>query len=424
MRLTKATVDRLELPPGKTELIVFDDALPGFGLRIRAGGKRTWVAQYRLGSKQRRVTLGTVNNFDADEARKHARDALARAQLGRDPQSEKAAARAPKPREMTLGEAIERYLPFAERKLKASTYSGIVLHLRKHWQALHAHELQNLERRHVAAELGRIATTSGLYGANRSRAALSALFAWAVGEGLTDSNPVVGTNKATEEVSRDRVLTTDELSLIWRHAGEGDYGAIVRLLILTGQRREEVGGILWSEIDPKAAMWRIASERTKNARPHEVPLSQPALDILGARARVDGRALVFGLRGPFSGWSKAKASLDARVSATLGQSPATPWRLHDIRRTVATRMADLGVQPHVIEAVLNHISGHKAGVAGVYNRASYAGEKRRALDLWAEHVGDLAEGRESNIVPLRAALPTLGIVDKSSVTTLKAGPAV
>ena len=261
---------------------------------------------------------------------------------------------------MTLGDVVERYLPYAERKLKASTYSGVVLHLRKHWRPLHAFELQNLERRHVAAELGRIATSSGLYGANRSRAALSALFAWAIGEGLTDTNPVVGTNKATEEVSRDRVLTSDELSLIWRHAGEGDYGAIVRLLILTGQRREEVGGILWSEIDLKAAMWRIASERTKNARPHEVPLSQPALDILGARARVDGRALVFGSRGPFSGWSKAKAALDARMAAELGQAP-TPWRLHDIRRTVATGLADLGVQPHVIEAVLNHVSGHKAG---------------------------------------------------------------
>jgi integrase len=278
---------------------------------------------------------------------------------------------------------------------------GIVLHLRKHWRALHSRELQNLERRHVAAELGRIATTSGLYGANRSRAALSALFAWAIGEGLTDTNPVVGTNKATEEVARDRVLTGDELSLIWRVAGEGDYGAIVRLLILTGQRREEVGGTLWSEIDPGAATWRIASERTKNARPHEVPLSAPALEVLRGLERREGRAFVFGSReGPFQGWSNAKVALDARMSAELGRAPVA-WRLHDIRRTVATRMGDLGVQPHVIEAVLNHISGHKAGVAGVYNRATYAAEKRQALDMWGSHVADLVEGRESNIVPLR-----------------------
>jgi integrase len=401
MRLTKATVERLELPPGKTELIVFDEGLPGFGLRIRAGGKRTWIAQYRHGAKQRRVKLGTIETLDAGEARRRARNALSRVHQGQDPQADKTAARAPKAPEMTLGDVVDRYLPIAERKLKASTYLGIVLHLRKHWRALHSRELQNLERRHVAAELGRIATTSGLYGANRSRAALSALFAWAIGEGLTDTNPVVGTNKATEEVARDRVLTGDELSLIWRVAGEGDYGAIVRLLILTGQRREEVGGTLWSEIDPGAATWRIASERTKNARPHEVPLSAPALEVLRGLERREGRAFVFGSReGPFQGWSNAKVALDARMSAELGRAPVA-WRLHDIRRTVATRMGDLGVQPHVIEAVLNHISGHKAGVAGVYNRATYAAEKRQALDMWGSHVADLVEGRESNIVPLR-----------------------
>jgi integrase len=402
MKLTQATLKTPSLPDGVKDKIFFDDDLPGFGLRIREGGKRTWIVQYRVGAQQRRMTLGTMKTLDSVEARRRAKTALSKTHLGHDPQTEKAAARAPKPREMTLGDAVERYLPYAERKLKASTYSGIVLHLRRHWRPLHAHELQNLERRHVAVELGRIATSSGLYGANRSRAALSALFAWGIGEGLMDTNPVVGTNKATEEVSRDRVLTSDELSLIWRHAGEGDYGAIVRLLILTGQRREEVGGILWPEIDLKAAMWRIASDRTKNARPHEVPLSQPALDILRARARIDGRALVFGLRGPFSGWSKAKEALDRRIASELGRAPSA-WRLHDIRRTVATQLADLGVQPHVIEAVLNHISGHKAGIAGVYNRASYAYEKRHALDMWGEHVASLAEGRESNIVPLRGA---------------------
>ena len=299
---------------------------------------------------------------------------------------------------MTLGDVVERYLPYAERKLKASTYSGIVLHLRKHWQPLHGRELQNLERRHVAAELGRIATTSGLYGANRSRAALSALFAWAIGEGLTDTNPVVGTNKATEEVARDRVLTGDELSLIGRHAGEGDYGAIVRLLILTGQRREEVGGMLWSEIDLEAAMWRIASERTKNARPHEVPLSSPAMDILGSAIGRRARAR-FRLAGAVLGLVQSEGGA-RRAHGRSAWTRAVAWRLHDIRRTVATRMADLGVQPHVIEAVLNHISGHKAGVAGVYNRATYAAEKRRALDLWGAHVADLAEGRAGKVVPI------------------------
>jgi integrase len=202
------------------------------------------------------------------------------------------------------------------------------------------------------------------------------------------------------------VLTGNELRLIWRYAGETDYGAILHLLILTGQRREEVGGMLWSEIDLDKRVWRIDAERTKNGLAHDVPLSSAGVEILRKRQR-SGRALVFGSReGPFQGWSNAKSALDRRVSAKLGETSADgalmPWRLHDIRRTVATRMADLGVQPHVIEAVLNHVSGHKAGVAGVYNRATYAAEKRHALDLWAEHLIALVEGRASKVISLAA----------------------
>ena len=214
MKLTKETVKGLKLPSDKGEAIWFDERLPGFGLRIRAGGKRTWIAQYRLGSKQRRMTIGSAEKVDADVAWVEAKKALAKAELALDPQAEKAAARAPKAPELTLADVIDRYLPVAERKLKPGTYLGVVLHLRKHWRPLHSVELKDLTRRHVAAELGRIAHGSGLYGANRSRAALSALFAWAIGEGLADANPVVGTNKATEEVPRDRVLSAAELSPI------------------------------------------------------------------------------------------------------------------------------------------------------------------------------------------------------------------
>jgi integrase len=389
MKFTDASVAGLKLLEGKSERLVFDDALPGFGLRIRAGGKRTWIVQYRIGSQQRRLSIGTIEAVDSAEARKRAKDAVARVQLGQDPQVEKTAARAPKAREMTLGDVVDRYLPYAERKLKASTYSGVVLHLRKHWQPLHAQEIQNLERRHVAAQLGRIAASSGPYGANRSRAALSALFAWAIGEGLTDTNPVVGTNKATDEIARDRVLSGNEAGLIWRHAGTGQYGAIVRLLLLTGQRREEMAAMQWPELDLDKAVWSLPACRTKNGRPHDVPLSQPAIEILRNQVRKLGRDLVFGEGpGPFQGWSNAKSALNKRLQAA---GMTAPWRLHDLRRTVATGMADLGVQPHVVEAVLNHASGHKAGVAGVYNRSSYTAEKGEALTLWANHVATLVE---------------------------------
>src|SRR4051794_35249228 len=163
------------------------------------------------------------------------------------------------------------------------------------------------------------------------------------------------------------------------------------------------------EINRGKAVWNLPPARTKNGLPHDVPLSDAALAIIDAIPERAGRDLLFGDRdGPFQGWSKAKAALDARVIAAReekagkGKGKLAPWRLHDIRRTVATRMAELGVLPHAVEAVLNHISGHKAGVAGIYNRAIYSAEKRQALDRWAEHVTALVEGRASNVVALRA----------------------
>jgi integrase len=393
MRLTKANIERLALPAGVNDRIVFDAALPGFGLRLRDGGKRTWIVQYRVGTKQRRVTLGTVETLNADEALKRAKIALSTVHLGRDPQLEKAEARAQSA--VTLGSIVERYLEErAAKRLKPKTLAEVTRSLREHWKPLHAIPLTKVMRVDIAGQLGRIAKERGPIAANRSRSYLSTLVAWAIAEGLADANPVVGTNKAAEEISRDRVLSDEELCLVWTCAGGGDYGAIVRLLILTGQRREEVAAMRWSELDFDKRVWRIGAERTKNGLLHEVPLPDAALE-LAAHGRREGRDLVFGSReGPFQGWGNAKSALDARILAKLGEkSEMKPWRLHDIRRTAATRMNELGVLPHVVEAVLNHISGHKAGVAGIYNRAIYAPEKRAALQKWADHIAALSGGR-------------------------------
>lgn len=408
MKLTKASVARLQLEAGKTERIVFDDELAGFGVRIRAGGKRTWIAQYRLGLKQRRMTLGTVETIDEAEARKRARTALGKVHLGHDPQMEKVERRAQA--ERTLGSVAERYLEHAEAKLKPRSYSEVERHLKKLWKPLAELALAKVTRADVAARLAKIAKENGKFSSNRARASLSALFSWAIGEGLADMNPVVGTNKATDEISRDRVLSDVELGLIWRHAGEGDYGDILRLLMLTGQRREEVGGMLWQELPSNFEVWSISAGRTKNARAHDVPLSAAARSILARLEPTKGRALVFGnAAGPFQGWSNAKNAIDLRIQTAIkngeGHIPSiVPWRLHDLRRTAATRMADLGVQPHVIEAILNHVSGHRAGVAGIYNRATYAAEKRVALEMWAAHVEALAEGITSKVVSLAKRL--------------------
>jgi integrase len=389
MKLTRVNVERLALPAGVNDRIVFDDGLPGFGLRIRDGGKRTWIVQYRVGAKQRRVTLGTVETLNADEARKRARNALSKVHLGHDPQLEKGETRTQAA--ITLASIAERYLEVrAANRLKPKTLAEVTRSLRDHWKPLHLLPLAKVARVNIAGELGRIAKEHGPIAANRSRAYLSTLYAWAIGEGLADANPVIGTNKSGEEVSRDRVLSGNEVGLIWRHAGAGQYGAIVRLLLLTGQRREEVAAMRWPELDLDKGFWALPASRTKNARPHDVPLSQPTIEILQDQVRQPGREFVFGEgTGPFQGWSKAKSALDNRLQEA---GMTAPWRLHDLRRTAATGMANLGVQPHVVEAVLNHASGHKAGVAGVYNRSSYAAEKSAALTLWASHVMTLVEG--------------------------------
>jgi integrase len=244
---------------------------------------------------------------------------------------------------------------------------------------LHRLTMAHITRAAVAAQLGLIANDNGLVAADRARAALSAFFAWAIREGLAETNPVIGTNKATdpEDTKRDRVLSHNELRTIWRNLGEGHFADIVRLLMLTGQRREEISDLRWSEIDFSKRVISLPASRTKNKRAHDIPLSKTALAILSRQPRMAGREFVFGEGAQgFQGFSKAKAALDARVK--LNQ----PWQLRDLRRTVVTGMGDIEVPPHVVEAIVNHVSGTKGGVAGVYNKSVYAKEKVVALSKW------------------------------------------
>jgi integrase len=386
MKLTRVAVDGLRLPAGKGERIIFDEEIAGFGVRLREGGSRSWIVQYKIGAKHRRLTLGSTALLDPAKARERARDLLAKVRLGRDPAGEKIEARTRA--DETLGAIAERFLTHQRGRLRPRSLRETERYLRTHWRPLHGLALAKVRRATVSARLAAIADANGKTAADRARAALSAFFTWAIREGLADANPVGFTNKSTDGKSRDRVLSDSEIAAIWRALPENQFGAIVQLLILTGARREEVGGLRWSEINGDKIA--LPGERTKNGRPLDLPLSSAAADIIEVQPRRADRDLIFGERdGPFQGYSKSKATLDAALDIVA------PWRLHDIRRTVATRMADLGVQPHVIEALLNHVSGHKAGVAGTYNRSLYSAEKRRALDLWAAHVIALVAGRES-----------------------------
>jgi len=388
MRLTKVSVSRLQIPDGKSELLVFDDELPSFGLRLRSGGSRTWFVQYRQGKRQRRMVVGKYPALPPEQARNMAGELLARVRLGEDPQAIRQESRLAVPeKKLTVGDIVAQYLDTASKRQKPSTYKETHRHLSRDWTELHVMPVADIEREHVAIEIRRLAKQTGPVSANRARANLSACFSWAMGEGLAPKNPVIGTNKAVDETPRDRVLTHAEIRTVWQGtAAPHDFDAVVRLLLLTGQRREEVASMAWSELDLDDSLWHLPKERTKNGRPHIVPLSDTAMSILAARPRRSERDLVFGHgRGGFSGWSQSKKRLDSRINLP-------PWRIHDLRRTFVTGLYEIGVQPHVVEAAVNHISGHRAGVVGVYNRAEYLPEKRRALADWADHLMALFNG--------------------------------
>jgi integrase len=400
VRFTKAGVAALALPEGKSDAIFFDEALPGFGLRLRAGGRKTWIVQYRTGHQQRRETLGDLRKLDLDQARRAAKRRLGAVALGHDPALERTEARARA--RHTVGAVVPRFLERKRSMVRPSSFAAIELHLLKRWATLHDRPVHEIARREVASRLAEIQAEFGPNSARTARTVLGEFFGWCMGEGLVDANPIIGTNEPPAPKSRERVLDDAELAAIWRACDSlGEYGMIVNLLMLTGCRRDEIADMRWHEIDLDRGMLRIPGERTKNGRELALTLPPFALSILeglpfcrlGHDRRVFGRG-----EGGYAAWSQGKAALDARMA----DKPLQPWVLHDLRRTAATRMAELGVQPHVIEAVLNHVSGHKAGVAGVYNRASYEREIKSALAIWANHVRAVVDGSAAKVVPLRA----------------------
>jgi integrase len=323
---------------------------------------------------------------------------------GRNPQREKAAAEAQSKARAaeTFAACLKTYLEKRRRdaKLRPRSYVEIERHLLRNLKPLHGLPLAEIERnrRIIAVELARLTVENGPTEANRTHASLGKFLNWCVGEGFIDANPTRFVNK-NSEVSRERLLVDSELREIWRALPNNDFGDVLRLLMLTGQRKREIGALEWSEVDLDRNLITLPPARTKNRKWHTIPLSAPAEAILKARvAHSAGRKMVFGRtsNSGMGGGTQAKCLLDKKLMI-----PA--WIIHDLRRAAASGMANIGVQPHVIEAVLNHVSGSKSGVAGIYNRSTYEPEKVTALNRWAEHLMAIVEGRGSNVVPLRQA---------------------
>jgi integrase len=447
MKLTERRIALLATDHGRKDRLVFDDVQRGLAVRVTASGGRTYLCQYTLHGHKWRVPLGACSAVALSRAREAAAAVMGDVAKGRNPAIDRkdaaAAERARRTRNrLTLRVLIEDWnrLHLAGRRRSYAVEAVRALHraFADHLddaaedldRASVVRALDAVTRRHKRKDGNGAEKRKGVAMTSRTAAYGRAAFAWAVKRGAVRANPFADLPVSKSIGKRDRVLSDAELAEIWTAAGNAaaPYGTIIRLLILTGQRRGEVAGMNWSEISDDLSSWTMPGERTKNGVAHMVPLSAPAHDLVGAslsdaaneakRAIADRRASAAltlpGTTGtPFEGWSKAKAALDKAILAARAKAagadtksrPLVPWSLHDLRRTVATGLQRLGVRLEVTEAVLNHISGSRGGIAGVYQRHDWANEKRAALDAWAAHVMAIAKQRNpaGNVIPLPRA---------------------
>jgi integrase len=406
MKLTQTVIEGLTCPLGKKDMLLSDDVQRGLYVRVMARAesgslaRKSFLAKYTIHGQKPKIPLGSCSAVSIAKARTATRAIMGDVAKGIDP-------------------AAERKKAAAEARRNAAHEALTLSTLLSDWQALHlaskrpsyaveaVRALRNAFSRNLdlpAADLDRATAVKTLDSmARKGSAAMAArtaaygkaAYGWGVKRGALTINPFLNLPVAPTP-RRERVLVDDELAAIWRAtAGAGPFNGIVRLLLLTGQRREEVAGMTWAELSGDFSTWIIPASRAKNGATHIVSLSMLVQDLL--RSLPQFGELVFpGLRGPFNGWSKAKAALDAK-------SGVTSWRLHDLRRTAATGLQRLGVRLEVTEQVLNHVSGSRAGIVGVYQRHDFAAEKAAALDAWGEHVMGVIEGRATadNVVQLK-----------------------
>jgi integrase len=427
LKLTDAAVQRLKAPPGG-RIDYFDASLPGFALRVAGKtdrapeGRRTWTLFYRYGGSQRRLTLEPpYPALGLAEARRKAGDALAMLSDGKDPGTAKAdakaaAARAPDTVDQVVDLFTRRHLEGRKRAQRyvQETRRNFSNHVLPRWGG---RDICAITRRDVVELLDAVMdggsivkdetgkrrkVPGGPIAANRVLAAIRALFNFALKRGIIQSTPAALVDRPGAEITRNRVLTADEMRAIWRAAGELGYpfGQFFQLALITGQRRDEVARMRWVDLNLDEALWTLPPEATKAGRAHVVPLAPLAIQILAAMPRRADSPFVFTTRkrASISGFSKAKLRIDNAVTKARDGEALPPWTIHDLRRTAATEMARVGVSRFVIGRVLNHAD---RGVTGIYDRHSYLAEKRHALNAWAQYLGSLTQPLAVNVVALR-----------------------
>ncbi|MBN7776720.1 tyrosine-type recombinase/integrase [Nitratireductor aquimarinus] len=400
-RLTDISIKNAK--PGPTRREIPDGGCKGLYLVIQPSGKKSWAVRYRYEGKPRKLTLDGFPPLAT--ARKLASAAIENPD--HDPAAEKQARKATEKQEADakrdlFPEIVTTYLKhYAEgratrknAKPKPRTYAETkrLLDQLATPEMWGEKRIQDIGKRDVIELLDGIVDRGAPYVANRTYAAISPLFAWAAQRDIIEASPVIWNKVA--ETARDRHLTAHEIKLFWKATETlgHPFQTIFRLLLLTGQRKSEVNEIVESELDFEKRVWTIGADRTKNRREHVVPLADPVLAILKDAPRIkNDRDLIFTTNGetPPSGFTKPVEACRAKMNELAGKT-LPRWSLHDLRRTVSTMMnEELAIDPHIVEAVLNHVSGSRAGVAGTYNRASYFKQKKEALQLWSNHISRL-----------------------------------
>jgi integrase len=382
IRLTELIVGRLRPPKDQKYELYADTLLPSFGLRVYRGGTKAWgITRRWRGAKTTSFRpFGNYPEMSLAQARARAREILADPDAevdhlsGKQPSAETESA-------TTFKTLAEQFLAHGRTKrgrpLRPATTKGYRRALLVYAQALHGMPVEDIRRADIAAGIRATAANSGPTTAMRTRAALSRFLSWAMANGLVEVNVATGTEGYAIE-RRRRVLTDAELCTLWGAiAGDGDFDLILRLCLWTGARRGEIGGMRWSEL-AEDGTWTLPEVRAKNHRELVLPLPRQALRALEGFRRFVGRDLLFGRTSAgFQGWSQSKARLDARLGF------AHDWDLHDLRRSVQTRLAGLGFAQDLVNRILNHAM---APLVETYDRHSYLAEKAAALQAWADQL--------------------------------------
>ena len=392
-KLTKRFIDSLAYTAenGKKD-IRWDSEISGFGIRLYPSGKKSFVLFYRQDGTQRLFTIGQYGNITLEMARDLAKKKMGEVADGKDPLLNRKAAK--KKHEWTVKKA---YADFLKKYAKTHT---------EYWEetdrifekdilpAIGKKPIDEVKKEDIIKILDQVIERKAGIMANRTLAAMRRFFNWCVERDLITHSPAYMVAAPARNRTRDRVLADFELKEIWNVCENFEYpfGPLVQFLILTGQRRGEVASMTWNDYDEDNRLWTLPRESTKTDRQHHVHISELAAQILEDTPNMGSYVFTSAGERPFENFSRDKKTLDAKIKKSRkanGQPNLADWTLHDIRRTVASGMAKLGIAPHIVEKILNHSAGIISGVAAVYNRYEYAEETKKALDMWSTHVQEL-----------------------------------